>query len=193
MEKTESQIIASCQAGELKEFARLYDIYIKKIYDFIYYKTFHKETAEDLTSQTFFKALANIKKYSPQKGSFSSWLYQIARNTTIDYYRTKKNDANIDDFFNLASAENIQRNIETAQKLEEIKKYLAKLKPQQKEIIIMRLWDNLSYQEIADLTGLTIGACKMTFSRVISQLREETALIILYLLIITKKILWLIN
>jgi len=193
MENPESKIIKRIQNGELELFGQLYDNYLKKIYSFIYYKTMHKETAEDLTSKTFFKALDNIKKYDINKGNFSSWLYKIARNNVIDHYRTKKPETNIDDFWGLSSNQDIESEIDINQKLEDVKKYLQKLKADQREIVIMRLWDNLSYQEISDITGKTVASCKMTFSRVTTKLREEMALVIFYLIIFTKQILWLMK
>ena len=120
MEGDESQIIARIKNGELNQFGTLYDLYIKKIYNFVYYKTMHKETAEDLTSQTFFKALDNIQRFDETKGSFSSWLYRIARNTVIDYYRTKKTENNIEDVWDLSGDENIQSDMDTTQKLQEV-------------------------------------------------------------------------
>lgn len=57
---SEQQVISQCQQGQLDGFGQLYDLYIKKIYNFIYYKTHHQQTAEDLTSQTFLKALSKI-------------------------------------------------------------------------------------------------------------------------------------
>ena len=60
MNLTDEQIVANCQNNQLAEFGILYDRYIKKIYSFIYYKTHHKETAEDLTSDTFHKVLKSL-------------------------------------------------------------------------------------------------------------------------------------
>ncbi|MEK9181005.1 MAG: sigma factor [Patescibacteria group bacterium] len=80
MENSESELIIACQKGELENFGQLYDQYIDKIYRFIYYRTRHKETAEDLTAQTFQKALEGVCGYNAGRGRFSSWLYQIARN-----------------------------------------------------------------------------------------------------------------
>ncbi|MBU1164446.1 sigma-70 family RNA polymerase sigma factor [Patescibacteria group bacterium] len=183
MENAESTIITRCQAGELEQFAQLYDVYIKKIYSFIFYKTSHKETAEDLTSQTFFKALQNINKYDSTKGSFSSWLYRIARNNVIDYYRSKKNAIDIDAIWDLSTDSDIERDIDVKQKLQEVSKHLNKLKPLQKEIVVMRLWDQLSYQEISEITKNSVANSKMIFSRSIRKLREEMSLIILFFVI----------
>ena len=75
MEETKVQqdreLILECQKGNTQAFGALYDKYIKKIYDFIYYKTHHKETAEDLTSQTFFKVLNAIQSEDPTRSCVS--------------------------------------------------------------------------------------------------------------------------
>ncbi|MDD5071297.1 MAG: RNA polymerase sigma factor [Patescibacteria group bacterium] len=187
MEINEEKIIIKCQAGDLADFGCLYDKYIKKIYDFVYYKTLHKETAEDLTSKTFFKALENINNYSSTKGSFSSWLYKIARNTVIDNYRTEKKTIDITEIWDLKSDEDIEKDAGNRQQLEEIKKYLDKLKPEQKEIVIMRIWDGLSYREIAAITGKSEAGCKMMFSRTIAILRKEMPLALFILLLLKLK------
>lgn len=181
----EQEIIKACQNGELAQFGQLYDAYIKKIYDFIYYKTTHKETAEDLTSQTFFKALEKIKTFSPERGNFSSWIYQIARNTVIDHYRTKKEAIDIEDVWDLAGREDIERDLDLKGKLEKIEKYLGTLKHEQREIIIMRVWQDLSYQEIAAILCKSEASCKMVFSRAIIALRKEMpAHLLIYFLLL---------
>lgn len=172
----EQDIIILCQQGNLENFVQLYDKYIKRIYDFIYFKTTHKETAEDLTSLTFIKALEKIKTFNADKGTFSAWLYQIARNTVIDFYRTKKEAIDIDDVWDLAGNENIERDIDAKAKLQAIEKYLAKLKSEQREIIIMRIWSELTYAEIAEVLGKSEASCKMSFSRAIAVLRKEMPL-----------------
>ena len=85
------------------DFGKLYDQHVKKIYEFIYFKTHHKETAEDLTSVTFMKALSNIESFDEKKASFKTWLYRIARNTVIDHYRMKRETADLEDAWDLRS------------------------------------------------------------------------------------------
>ena len=159
-----------------KNFGQLYDKYVKKIFNFIYYKTHHKETAEDLTSETFMKALTKINEFDEDKGAFSTWLYQIARNTVIDFYRTKKSNLNIDDIWDLANEEDILCDLDTKEKLTEVKKYLKKLKSEQREIVILRVWEGMSYKEISEAVGKSEASCKMSFSRTIHQLRLEMPL-----------------
>ena len=189
MELNESAIIKSCQKGKLEDFGRLYDAYAKKIYQFIYFKTQHKETAEDLTSQTFIKALENINNYREQEGArFSSWLYRIARNKVIDHYRTKKENLRLEDIWEVSDEADLEFDIDVRERLSEIKKYLLQLTKEQREIVIMRVWDELSYQEIAEIIGKNEAACKMAFSRAIKKIREDNFMGII-LLILAKNIL----
>ena len=180
----EVAIIEACQAGDLEQFGLLYDKYIRKIYDFVYYKTTHKETAEDLTSQVFMKAISKIGSFKQDKGTFSAWLYQIARNTVIDHYRTKKDALDIEDIWDLASDEDIERDIDTREKLREVEKYLGKLKDKQRDIIIMRVWQEMSYREIADTLDKSEASCKMMYLRAIHKLRQEVPLGILVWLLL---------
>ncbi len=173
MQLEEIKAIKACQNGQLESFTLLYDAYIRKIYDFVYFKTYHKETAEDLTSLIFLKAFEKIKNFDVQKGSFSAWLYAIANNTIIDYYRGKKNEANIDDIWDLSAEDDISLDLENKNQLEKIRAYIRKLPAKQRNIIILRLWQNLSYKEIAQITSFTETNCKMIFSRAIRQLRQE--------------------
>lgn len=70
MREREKQLIEKCQTGRPEHFAELYDAYVKKIYAFVYYRVSHRETAEDLTSEVFIKALDKIKHYSSDQGLF---------------------------------------------------------------------------------------------------------------------------
>ena len=179
----ENQIIKNCQGGNLKQFGELYEKYIKKIYDFVYYKTHHKETAEDLVSSVFFKALEKIGRFESAKGSFQAWLYQIARNTVIDHYRTKKTDRNIEDIWGLAGNEDLARDIDTREKVGQIEAYLKELKAEQRDIIIMRVWQGLSHREIAEALGKSEASVKMIYSRALRQLRQDMPLALFFILL----------
>lgn len=185
MEINEKEIVANCQKGKVGDFSILYYKYVKKIYKFIYYKVQHKETAEDLTSQTFIKALEKINSFSNEKSSFSTWVYAIARNSVIDFYRTKKNNFNIDDVWDLKDNTDIERDADIRGKLEKVEKYLKGLKAEQREIIMLRVWEDMSYKEIAEITGKSEGNCKMIFFRTVKELKEKMPLeILLYFLLL---------
>jgi RNA polymerase sigma-70 factor (ECF subfamily) len=184
MQLSEAKAVKACQKGDLEQFSFLYDKYIRKIYDFVYYKTNHRESAEDIVSLVFLKAIEKINTFKSDKGTFQAWLYQIARNTVIDHYRTKKQADNIDDYWSLADNTDIERDTEAKFKLEQVDEYLKKLKPRQREIIIMRVWQEMSYKEIAETFSQSEASCKMSFSRAISRLRKEMPLeMLVYLLL----------
>ncbi|MBU1146299.1 RNA polymerase sigma factor [Patescibacteria group bacterium] len=169
----EKQIIKACQAGNFEGFGLLYEAYVKKIYSFVYYKTYHKETAEDIVSAVFMKALENIGGYKSGRGSFSAWLYGIARHAVIDHYRAARPSTNIEDVWDLADDQNLEIDFDAREKLGEVKKYLAKFSPTHREIIIMRLWGEMSYREIAEVVGASEANCKMIFSREMGKLRAS--------------------
>jgi RNA polymerase sigma-70 factor, ECF subfamily len=182
--ENEAVIVTRAQAGDSEAFGLLYDHYLDPIYRFIYYKVFCREVAEDLTSDTFMKALKRLGSYQVDRGRFNSWLYQIARNTVVDYYRTKKESVPIDDVFDLGHDERTAEQLDALAGLAKVEEYLKALPARQREIITLRIWEGKSFDEIASLLGGTEGSVKMAFSRSIRQLREvcgESALTLLML------------
>lgn len=179
MTQEDVQLVARFQEGDAEAFGLLYDAYAKKIYDFVYYRTHHRETAEDLVSDVFMKALAAAPNFDAAKGTFSAWLYRIARNRVIDHYRTDKSsrDVDIEDVWDvLASNTDVARDAEARERLASAEKLIAKLPAAQRDVVIMRAWDQLSYAEIAEICGKSEAACKMTFSRAVATLRLNAPL-----------------
>ncbi len=177
----DAELVASFQLGKTEEFGLLYDKYVRKIYDYIYFKTHHREIAEDLCSKTFIKCLEKLGTYQAEKGSFSSWLYRIATNTVIDHYRTQKKHADIEDAWDLASGEDLLKDVENKAKFAEVEKLLKQLKPEQRDIVMLRIWSGLSYKEIAEITNKSEDNCKMIFSRAVGKMRSEVLVAFLLL------------
>ena len=169
----DQQLAERCVQGEKEAFAILYDRYIGKIYRFIYYKTFVKETAEDITSDVFHKAFERIHSFNGAKGTFSAWVYRIARNSVIDHYRTQKKNIPIEDVFDLSTENRTVEEHDAITTLARVEEYMKTLPPRQREIITLRLWEELSYKEIAEILGGTEDSTKMAFSRAIRELREH--------------------
>jgi RNA polymerase sigma-70 factor, ECF subfamily len=177
-------LVLKCKAGQKEKFSELYDRHNKKIYNFIYFRVHHKETAEDLTSQTFFKALEKIDFVDPQKGKFSSWLFQIAKNCVIDHFRANFKTDDLESAFDLQSNSNVQRDADIALGMEKIAKQLSQLTKEQREILIMKLWDGFTYREIAEILGIGESKCKMTLARTLTKLQKEMTLLAFLILII---------
>ncbi|OHD61442.1 MAG: hypothetical protein A2014_01910 [Spirochaetes bacterium GWF1_49_6] len=170
--------------GDRNAFGKLYDRYMPPIYRFVYYRVYNKGLAEDLTSQTFLKAVENIASYDRKKGKFSSWLYRIARNLVIDYYRSRKKTVELDETWDIPSDIDIEDDVHRKDMAERLKVLMRILSGEQREIVVMRLWQELPYNEIAGILGKTEAGCKMMFSRAIAKLRDEAdflAVVILFL------------
>lgn len=170
-------LVIDFQNGNAGSFGVLYDRYIRKIYDFVFFRVSHRETAEDLTSKVFVRALEHLPRFILERGTFQAWLFQIARNTVIDYYRTKKNEDDIDAHQDLRSpAHRIDATIDAKRTLERVNSFLLKLPQEQQEVIVLRL-QGLSYREIGVAVGKTEAACKMVFSRAAALLRKSVAFV----------------
>lgn len=178
-ELKERQAIIAVQNGQTEQFVLLYDLYVEKIYRFLFYRVHHKQLAEDLTSQTFLQALDRIHQYDAHKGVFAAWLYRVARNLMIDEMRRKKPTDNIDQHFDLQDDTDVEDDADRELNRAAVQKLLKQLPAEAQELIKLRLWDELSYAEIAELTGKTEGALKMQFSRLIKKLQDTVPPILL--------------
>jgi RNA polymerase sigma-70 factor, ECF subfamily len=169
---TELQLVSRAQNGDSAALGLLYDAYIEKIYRFLFFRLHHKQVAEDLTSEVFFKLVDRMESFDPTKAKFSTWLYQIARNHYIDYLRSHKPTEDLERAMNLANTDDPAAHTQVTLEAAQVQTILQSLDPETRDIITMRLWDQLSYQEIAALTGKSEAALKMQFSRSINKLKQ---------------------
>ncbi|MDD3301757.1 MAG: RNA polymerase sigma factor [Patescibacteria group bacterium] len=171
LEENAAELASRAQTGDSQAFALIYDTFIKKIYDFVFYKTMHQQLAEDLTSQTFLKAWKNIAQF--KGGNFSAWLYTIARNIVVDHYRSQKEILAVEDFWDLKADDDVLGEVEERLKIEKLQQGLARLKSSEREILMLRLWQGLPFKEIAVILGKNEGAAKMSFARAMESLKKE--------------------
>jgi RNA polymerase sigma-70 factor (ECF subfamily) len=144
----------------------------KKIYRFIYFRVSHKEVAEDLAEEVFIKAFAGLSKLQDTR-SFEGWLYQIARNQVIDYYRSKKQTVALDEIENtLEYEENIVDVVNLQQQQKIFLKLLRELAPEQQIVIKLKFLEDLENPEIAALLHKSEGAIRVIQHRAITKLKE---------------------
>jgi RNA polymerase sigma-70 factor (ECF subfamily) len=168
----EEKLIIDAISGEASAFGLLYDKYQPQIYRFIYLKVSHREEAEDLAHQVFFKAWQNIGNYQIKGLPFTSWLYRIARNEVIDHYRTRKPNLNIEIIEEPAGNDPVEQGIDNAIKIEAIRKAILQLNQEQQDVIIMRFVEELSFGEIAKAMDKSHGAVRILQHRAIKNLRK---------------------
>lgn len=168
----EPEILAQIMAGDTDQFGLLYDAYAEHIYRYHFYRTHDRATAEDLTSATFFKAIQNIKSFDSRKGNFSAWLYRIARNTLFDHFRTEHRTEPIESAEEITDHADLEKNIIDRELVANVRASFKELSADQREIITLRVWDELTYPEIAKMLGKSEASCKMAFYRATMKLKE---------------------
>jgi len=170
-------------AGDSLAFSEIYDAYFSKLYNFVFYKVGNREDSEEIVSETFLRAVKGLKKYDASKGAFSTWIYTIARNCVCDHFRKKYEVEDIEDHFELKSNEDVERKVAASLELQKVEEYLKKLTAAQREIVMLRVWEGMSYKEIGEVVGKKETAVKTAFGRVIKQIQGEMILLYLIFLI----------
>lgn len=180
----EKSLMERARQGETEAFGLIYDVYAPKLYAFIYHKVHHRETAQDLLADTFMRALQAIPRYDADRGGAAAWLYAIARNLVIDHYRRSRPQTNVEDAWDLASGDDPAENADFRMKIEAVREHLQHLSATERDIVLMRVWQELSYAEIAAALGKSEDACKVSFSRSLKKLQAAMPLAALLALII---------
>lgn len=173
----EQAYIEKAQAGDAACFGRLYDHYLPPIYRFIALKVGTKQEAEDLSHEVFISAWQKLPTYQVQGFPFGSWLYKIARNRVIDYYRTKKSHMSIDDEVALdenlfAVQTGIDEALDLGLDLAVVREAMQTLTGEQREVIQLRFLDELSPAEIAKVLDKREGTVRIIQHRAIQKLKK---------------------
>lgn len=178
--KNEKNLFLRLKKYQDKEaFLAAYDLYTDQIFRFIFFKIGNKEEAQDLTSATFLKCWGYVQegklKSSDDYKSLKSFLYKIARNLTIDYYRQSKPYSSLEeaeetvvDFSSVAS------DMDHALELEFITSKLKELKSEYRNILVLKYINELSIKEIADILDKTSGNVRVTLYRALEALKNLT-------------------
>lgn len=155
-------------------FGELYDLHFDRIYAYIYRKTGDRQAAEDLTADTFMKALMHIRGYRYTGQPFAAWLYRIASNVVIDYYRVRRPTAPLEEGLPNTIAGNTPE--EAALALDDqqaIARAVRSLSPDQQDVVLMRFAGDMKLKDIAAALGKTEGAVKALLFRALGALRSK--------------------
>jgi len=165
-------LVEKAAAGNVEAFGELYGIYLDRIYRYVFYHVHNKETAEDLTEEVFMKAWRKIGTYRWEGHPFSAWLYRIAHNHVVDYFRTSRRTAPLD--VDIPSdGDRPEEELEQQQMRQMLSRALSSLPPQQKQIIILKFIEGCSNRVIEQVMGKSQGAIRVMQMRALSALRRR--------------------
>jgi RNA polymerase sigma-70 factor (ECF subfamily) len=172
---SEENIIKNAARGDAAAFGLLYDHYQPAIYRFVVVKVGRREDAEDITHHVFMNAWQNVRQYRHRGYPFSSWLYRIARNQVIDYYRARKESLSLEsieiDQLGLSSSSS-QADLSLKLDIEKAMGAIHKLKQEYQDVIIFRFVEELSLRETAQAMKKTEGAVKLMQHRAMKELKK---------------------
>ncbi|MDX1661214.1 MAG: sigma-70 family RNA polymerase sigma factor [Gemmatimonadota bacterium] len=174
--KTDEQLVEEALSGSQSAYTRLVERFERPVYNLVVKMVRDRTLAEDLAQEAFVKAFRHLETYRPDQGKFSNWLFKIAHNTSIDHLRksqldTVPIDASDDDepdyhavLADREAATPLDRTL-TSDLGQAIHAAIERLRPEYREVIVLRHQEGLAYDEIADIADLPLGTVKTYIHR----------------------------
>jgi len=162
---SDNELITRYVAGDENALKQLINRHQKKIFSYILMSVKNRELAEDIFQDTFIKVINTLKSDNyKEEGKFLQWVMRIANNLKIDYYRKvqrmpvfeSNSDFNIFDVLN-GTDPSIEQKIITEQIYSDVKNLVQYLPEEQREVLEMRIYDDVSFKDIAEITGVSIN------------------------------------
>lgn len=151
----ESRLISRSQGGDREAFGELVRLHRKGTINVVYRMCGNASLAEDAAQTAFIRAWQHIPNYQP-RSSFRSWLYRIAVNAALDMLRHEKPAVNIDELA-VVAAENVEDCLEKQEQIQQVQQAVQSLPEASRVVLLLREYEGLSYQEMADALDISIG------------------------------------
>ena len=176
-EFSDDQVVDRASSGDLQAFGELYDRYVERIYNYIYFRTGNTFDAEDLTERVFFRAIQHIKKYENRGLPIAAWLYRIAHNLVANWYRdnSRRQEIPLDTFeFSLTFPGDLPETamLKTEQQ-DDLLHIIRQLPEERQQLLVLKFVEQLTNAEIGQIMGRTEGAIKSLYHRTLLALRKE--------------------
>ena len=180
VQTSDALLVKNYIAGDESALSILINRHQSKIYGFIYSKLSDRDIADDIFQDTFIKVIKTLKSNSyNEEGKFLPWVMRISHNLIIDHYRKNKKMPmfrETEDFsiFSIMSdnVPNIESQLITSQVESDLRKLIEELPEDQKEVLVMRMYQDLSFKEISELTGVSINTALGRMRYAIMNLRK---------------------
>lgn len=160
-------------------FGEIYERYLTKIYNYIYYRTGNQQDAEDLTAKVFYRALSHIENYVDKGVPFQAWLYRIAHNLVANFHRDKgrRKIIPLDDYIaHTLQSDAPDKQAEISEQKEHLMEAIHRLPADRQQLILFKFIEQKSNAEIGEIMGRTEGAIKSLYHRTLLSLRDEIEL-----------------
>lgn len=170
------ELVERARGADAEAFAQLYRRYLTPMYRFLFWRVKNREDADDLTQTVFLKAWNAIPSLQKNGNHFTAWLYTIARNAAMDYWRKKKEvlfdvPEAIEERVDPAPGTAMD-DVERSQNAAALREALGTLTGDQQEIVILKFFNELSNAEISSITGKTEVAIRQIQCRALKSMRD---------------------
>lgn len=162
--------------GDREAFGLIYERYVSRIYNYIYYRIGNPYDAEDLTARVFYRAMRRISSYENRGLPVSAWLYRIAHNLVANWHRDRGRRTEIpleDGLIYTSSPEHPEVTLLQGEERERLLAVIRRLPPERQQLLILKFVEHLSNAEIGIIMGRTEGAVKSLYHRTLLSLRDE--------------------
>jgi len=176
LEISDEEVLALAAQGDSEAFGVLYERYVGRIYNYIYYRTGNTYDAEDLTARVFYRAMRHIRNYRDRGLPFSAWLYRIAHNLVANWHRdnSRRKEIPLDEStFGRNEGEHPEYELLRTEEQDRLLEVIRCLPADRQQLLIFKFVDHLSNAEIGRIMGRTEGAVKSLYHRTLLSLRDD--------------------
>jgi RNA polymerase sigma-70 factor (ECF subfamily) len=173
----EELLLTQAGEGNSEAFGVLYEHYVGRIYNYVYYRTGNHYDAEDLTARVFFRAMHHIRTYQNRGLPFSAWLYRIAHNLVANWHRdnSRRPEIPLDDGLMLRHRvdEHPEIALLQSEEQERLLRIVRRLPSERQHLLILKFVEHLSNAEIGQIMGRSEGAVKSLYHRTLLSMRGD--------------------
>jgi RNA polymerase sigma-70 factor, ECF subfamily len=172
---TDPELVDLARTGDKDAFGVLYERYLDKIYNYVYYRMGSHHDAEDLTARVFFRAMGHIESYTDRGVPFQAWLYRIAHNLVANWHRDRgrRKVIPLDEYIAASlKSDAPDARAEDEEELDALRAAIRRLPEDRQQLLVLKFVERLSNAEIGAIMDRTEGAVKSLYHRTLLSLRE---------------------
>lgn len=172
----EKKLISLVVKGDKVAAGELVNFYYKDIYIYVFNQTRDRELSKDLTQEIFISVLKSITNYEGKKSSFKNWVYKIASNKIVDYYRSKyyRYTTIVEeiDIYDFRAAHNVEYDFEIKEVVEEVMNVVNRLSSNIQEIFRLKVFGEMTFREISNLLDISESTVKTRYYSSVRQIKK---------------------